>query len=745
MKIRKFIAALLAVTMAVTGLAGCNTKKSGGKGGDEATGRYVENEIELTLGEQEDGVGLVKGKDKDIILYTHNKTDGAYKAYRYDGSAFTEEDAAWLNHAGQANTGLLIKVIRGEDGTLYALFSDSESKFSVVKDAGDGSSQTVEIPALSETNNDINLYITNICADKDGNIFLAELLTGEVTMYDQKTGEKLRSFAGGRSLDVAAMPMDVRNHRIIISDGGGLRCFDTESGDELDKIEYGDMELGGVVKMGDSDDCTYADSKGIHHLTLGGSIAEDLIGENASAFGMAQATVVDMVEAVKGEYTLLFSNQSVSGGATYKMYRYVYDKTAKVKPSNIITVYGLKESRAVRQAIAKFQEKHPDVGIEYKTGNVGEGTGTKADSIRALNTELLAGGGADILMLDGLPTDSYVEKGVLADLSSLLKEVEKESDISGNIVEPYKQDGKIYQIPTRYGIPILAGAGDKAEIFKSTDALTAYIENNGWDDIFERADKEGVMRLLLNIYYRDIVDDKQEINTELLASLIEAAGKVKVSEDYIDMSFYGEDGEEEESDWNVGRDGSIDKGGSISSQEIKGIMGMMMPFHYLRQMGASPLDINGIYTPHDIAGINKASKNTELAEEFVKMLLSEEIQSVDVEGGFPVNEQAMGSWLDNIDEVPADDAPEIGIISSSASSTDGEKSEEPEEAVIKLPTKTEVQSMAELGKRLTVPVQKDDIIGEMILDGAKTYFDGSRTAEEAAADIAQKADTYLSE
>lgn len=161
-------------------------------------------------------------------------------------------------------------------------------------------------------------------------------------------------------------------------------------------------------------------------------------------------------------------------------------------------------------------------------------------------------------------------------------------------------------------------------------------------------------------------------------------------------------------------------------------------------MGAVPADVNEIYTPHDIVGINKASKNIELAEEFVKVLLSEEIQSVDIEGGFPVNMPAMKAWIDDIDEEPGENAAEIGVSSSASATEDGERGE-PVEDIIRLPSKSEVQSLAELGKKLVVPVQKDDIIGEMILDGAKTYFDGSRSAEEAAADIAEKADTYLSE
>jgi hypothetical protein len=36
----------------------------------------------------------------------------------------------------------------------------------------------------------------------------------------------------------------------------------------------------------------------------------------------------------------------------------------------------------------------------------------KEDYIRTLNTELLAGNGPDILVLNELPADSFVEKGV---------------------------------------------------------------------------------------------------------------------------------------------------------------------------------------------------------------------------------------------------------------------------------------------------------------------------------------------
>lgn len=45
---------------------------------------------------------------------------------------------------------------------------------------------------------------------------------------------------------------------------------------------------------------------------------------------------------------------------------------------------------------------------------------TTSDAIRTLNTEVMAGEGPDILFMDGLPVNSYIEKGLLADVSDVM-------------------------------------------------------------------------------------------------------------------------------------------------------------------------------------------------------------------------------------------------------------------------------------------------------------------------------------
>ena len=65
----------------------------------------------------------------------------------------------------------------------------------------------------------------------------------------------------------------------------------------------------------------------------------------------------------------------------------------------------------MRQAASMFQLAHPDVRVELIDGQTEAGSTTVSDTIRALNTELLSGNGADVLVLDGLPADAYIEKG----------------------------------------------------------------------------------------------------------------------------------------------------------------------------------------------------------------------------------------------------------------------------------------------------------------------------------------------
>ncbi len=64
---------------------------------------------------------------------------------------------------------------------------------------------------------------------------------------------------------------------------------------------------------------------------------------------------------------------------------------------------------------------------------------TTSDAIRTLNTEVMAGEGPDILFMDGLPVNSYIEKGLLADVSDVMNPLISDGKLLKTLQRPTNQ------------------------------------------------------------------------------------------------------------------------------------------------------------------------------------------------------------------------------------------------------------------------------------------------------------------
>ena len=78
-----------------------------------------------------------------------------------------------------------------------------------------------------------------------------------------------------------------------------------------------------------------------------------------------------------------------------------------------------------------FQKKYPDIYLTLETGMSGNDGVTRTDALKTLNTEIMAGKGPDILILDGISSETYAEQGMLEDLSGILKEAGLLDNIEG--------------------------------------------------------------------------------------------------------------------------------------------------------------------------------------------------------------------------------------------------------------------------------------------------------------------------
>ncbi len=97
--------------------------------------------------------------------------------------------------------------------------------------------------------------------------------------------------------------------------------------------------------------------------------------------------------------------------AEYKIYRYSYSADTSSVPEKEMKVYSLEDCSVLRQAISVYQKQNPDVYVDLEIGMSGEDSVTASDALRTLNTDIMAGKGPDILILDGSACGELYSEG----------------------------------------------------------------------------------------------------------------------------------------------------------------------------------------------------------------------------------------------------------------------------------------------------------------------------------------------
>ena len=459
--------------------------------------------------------------------------------------------------------------------------------------------------------------------------------------------------------------------------------------------------------------------------------------------------------------TLLTPTSFNYSTGTELLKHYAYNSEAAAVPEQTLEIYSLEENASVKQAISDYQKNNSDVYIKYEVG-LSEGSGmTKEDAIRNLNTELLSGEGPDIILLDGMPVESYMEKGILADLSGMLSENFEQDTFFENIVSTYKKDDKIYAIPTRFKLPVVYG--DKAVMDGITDLTT-------FADTIEKLRQEKESGSIAGLFNeKEVVEKLYDVNSpawvaedgtikkeELKTFLTEAKriyeaeqkglSETQIQEREEGLAFYKE---------YVGADYSLNAGNSamdylIGKQQIafgrsNCVSTLSMDYSMIasvldkkdseQQIKLMPGQMGNVFVPNSVIGICENSASKELAMAFVSSLLSEDAQSGAVESGYPVNKAAFSTALINPQEE------EESSMFYSMCTEDGD--------VINLDVnwidEAEQKNLEEMVASLDTPSAMDETVKDAVLELAPAALNGEKTIDDVANEIVNKVQIYLSE
>ncbi|MCL2494702.1 MAG: hypothetical protein FWE98_03490 [Oscillospiraceae bacterium] len=781
----RILAILLAAGLALSILGAC-----GGGGGTGQMGRYVEE----SLNDNVDIAGRSAAL-QDGILSWIGEQNGSYTRFEQSvggGDASVPALASgWLEEL-TAGGGGVNGVSEAPNGTLYALYTDGEGKSRLAK-FEDG--QAYDIPMENWTaaaipnrggsgqqgarigegpatptgpagggnpggpggpgnfiNIDPNALMPQSVTALDGGFLISYMRQG-VVQYDaagkeiRRYGETERGMGMGGLGFSGGLPVFGNTMAWADTQKGEILLFDLSAGKLVETVACEGLDSQAFVGL-DAEGLFVADGAGISRRK--NNAWELLVDGSLTSLVTPNLTIQDLLCGGEGVWYAFLG--TVMGENT-RLVRFRYDPDIPTQPSQELTVFSLYDNATARLAIAEFQRKNPDVRVTLEVGietpanagmmiTMGPGGGpmvqeepdnsaTVDDVKRALNTRLLAGKGPDLILLDGLPLQSYIEKGVLKDISALAQRLTTEEGLLANLTSAYAFNGKTYALPSRFSLPVMLGDGARLEGLESLADLVNAVRDYGkaepallrapdtlWQDT-------GLIMYGYDASVAGFTNANGSLDEAALArylgealALTDALREIypKANQAQPNMAYSGMVIRRV----SIGARDIANRDALIHMQTLDNSMTYIMTADLLgakEGMEIASLFGQGYFTPVGGIGVVSAGKQQALAESFIQTLVGAAVQENFLADAFPVNRAAWGIMAEQLEErfsmLGSEDFNDMGFPA--------------------------------LCESLDTPLFVDQYVKSAVQARAKSIVDGSMTPEEAAAKIVADTRLYLAE
>ena len=737
--------AFLGICVVVIGiLAGCGTKNTptGTQKADSTgagKGRFVETEQNIP--EHINTINSVgRSKSGELTMLGYGEDENAlYLAHSTDnGKEWKEIKLKPID--------CYVSAINGEKGTAAVFGYEDAANMELV--ARDGSIQKVklELPEYkkeSDGTGDSGNFITS--AVYAGEKLLVTDLNWDVYEVNQETG-KMTLFSKSLTENVNRL-LPIGTHFAMMTDSG-MQFADADSGEiiktdavlqkamEKENEDLGDYATGIVMTAGASDEeLYYMNHEGLFYHKSGGSTIEQLI-DGSLASVSDQNMAFHALFKIDDKNFLLFA---VNAGKE-RFFSYSYDETVSAVPEKQLTVYALEDSNVLQQIITAYQAKYPDVMVKKTIGMSGEDGVTAADAIKTLNTQMLAGNGPDVLVLDGLPVDSYIEKGALEDISSYVNNADEKEGLFTNITKTYASGDALYQVPIRFYCSIVEGNSDLIANSSDLQTLETYVQKLNSEGEGKIIRAWGPETLLYSFYCVDSASWKtaEGIDMDRLKQYLQTVKTLYDADGYSEADRISDEAARNIMDgqlYSLWAQSAMDQLISMSQMAF----GSLTDVTSVQQLYAAEktqkgtfvlLDQNAgkSFVPYVSLGLAKSAAENKNAQAFINLALSEEGQK-QMNEGFSINRVALTQECENSSDY---------YIGSSY----GDKSVTLD---IKKISKKQKEELIALLESLDTPAWTDRVVEDLVLSEGKKYLQGKQSLEDTVSAIAGKVQLYDAE
>lgn len=730
--------AALAVTLAMlTGLlAGCGKQnQQEDTPAVQEKGRYVESEQTLPeewsgwtarqLFVRDDKLHLVMAKAEDERL--------AVRELEQTEEGFADVTGQWLEDIVlPAEQWIDLRLMQDGNGVQY-LFSQygdgDEYKGHLWKSEGDAAVE-VTPEDWNRLNEDWGIYemIFGIAALDSGQLFVNGAMA--MSLVSGQDGSTLESEASTGDYAETVLS-DGQNIYLVCRDSSGnvgqieKRPEGKKKGAEIIPI---DLESKNGLSFCAADDGTIiaAGNSGIFRYAADGDKWERLLPGSETSFALSDRWCVGLAALKDGGIYALFSQDG--GNAILNEYRYDPDAVAEV--TEVLKLYAVEESYLLQNAVALYHRTHPEVMIETEYAYSLDDSYSNVEYdynevYQKLNTMLMSGDAPDILVLDHLNPDSFIEKGLLADLSGVLAPMEEDGELLKNITDSYRaEDGGTYVIPLQFGFSYITGRDITAADMQSIETLAAFLKGKQ-ESYMGCKTVEDMVDLFYPYFCDDIVKEKT-LDKDVLREKLEA---MKIIADNCGIV-------EKYDDKNNRRHNIWDLASEIKLAIEKGAAGFndcMFDVAITDYIKGEFAAFENQFIPSLETAVCTKSQKQETAKDFIRFALSEQIQDQDYYSGFPVNARSL-------EKLTLRDRSDMAAVTT----IEGDDGSEVMFEIKAFPEVT-AQRLAEICKTVSRPVKEDAKIREVLIDSLGSYLRGQGSLEDAVSEIEKGLNMYLAE
>ena len=680
-------------------------------------------------------------------------------------------------------------------------YEEPEYKYATVDT--DGNLTDIDLD-LSIYNDDDSMEMgyNNFKCSLNGDVFFTAGSNNEkVVQFDGETFEEKNIYEGGEWINDFFLVGD----SLVIYEFDSIVEYDTTNGKEKGNLKA--LEKATIsentnyyptfINSGSKDKIYYYTTLGLYEYDMKSEKVNQLVDSAISSFGDNEMYLMAFVEKSNGEFLTAFSDWSnAESGAA--IINFAYDANIPSVPENQLVVYSLLENSSIRQAISSYAKEHPDTYVKYEIGlTYGDGT-TQSDALKTLNTEIMAGNGPDVIILDGLSAESYIEKGLLEDISDVINPLVEDGTIFKNIADAYTNDGKIYQIPTSFKYPILLGnkedidsVSDLDSLVELTKKLSTQSEKRIFDNYFNAS---SLVYSLYYLYGNDWLNEDDTINEDALRNFFEKANEMysalqtneeaymatmedKYSqlegydqdvsvgvdtEEYIDEEYSEEDYEDLYAVYDlqyylnpsVYADSFLFERSSLLS--LGGLSGTYDYGSMVTLLNNSPeMDYKvltrgeeNIFIPSNLVGINAKGKNKEQAKEIIESLIIGNSTERYSGEGFSINANTFENAFST--EKMKEEGYELEFDEATNHYTQGtwgwgDEFGNSKEVTILLPNDEDVNRLKSEIESLNVAATVNTVLLTEVAKQFNSYAQGKISLEDAINTVVDNLDLYLSE